>query len=588
MKPASVRGASLEGIDAGADDSTTAGPHAPTSFPPDPAAARPRSSGRPALLVVGLVLLLAVPLSVALGVLHQPRWYPIADLAQTELRVRDVGGAHSPLIGLPGRLGSFGSQGSHPGPLSFWSMAPVYRLLGASSWGMQTAAVFLHLVAMAAILGIAYRRGGVRFTLAMAAMLAVLIRVYGTPTLTEAWNPYLPVLWWMVFLLAIWSILCRDLKLLPVAVFAASFCMQTHLPYVGLAGIAFAVTFAVVSFQTWQRRAEPGVVRHFTRWALLAAAVGVLVWLPPVIDQLTSDQGNLSVVWKELTNPPEAPIGVRRGLELLLVHLNPWRLLARQPTATTGALLPGMLLLCAWVASVVVSWRLRHRSLLRLHLVLAGALVLAAVSMTRIHGIVWYYLVLWAWGINALMVLAIGWTARTVAARRAFGGDARPLSESRRSGSSASSSARQPCSRSTPPVPRSPTPSGRGSWASWRGRRSGRCPRAAPAVTSSPGPTRSPSGHRASACSTSSIGVASTSVCPTSRELARPGIACSTRPRPPRRCTSPSGPRSTSGAPMPIRAGLPMSTRAQPHSARSSDGSGARCSASCRRRTSRP
>lgn len=421
MKPASVRGASLAGIDAGADDSTTAGPHAPTSFPPDPAAARPRWSGRPALLVVGLVLLLAVPLSIALGVLRQPRWYPIADLAQTELRVRDVGGAHSPLIGLPGRLGSFGSQGSHPGPLSFWSMAPVYRLLGASSWGMQTAAVFLHVVAMAAILGIAYRRGGVRFTLAMAAMLAVLIRVYGTPTLTEAWNPYLPVLWWMVFLLAIWSILCRDLKLLPVAVFAASFCMQTHLPYVGLAGLAFAVTFAVVSFQTWQRRAEPGVVRHFTRWALLAAAVGVLVWLPPVIDQLTSDQGNLSVVWKELTNPPEAPIGLRRGLELLLVHLNPWKLLDRQPTATTGALLPGVLLLGAWVASIAVALRLRHRSLLRLHIVLAGALVLAALSMTRIHGIVWYYLVLWAWGINALMVLAIGWTARTVAARRAFG-----------------------------------------------------------------------------------------------------------------------------------------------------------------------
>ena len=371
------------------------------------------------VLVVGLVVLLALPLSVALGVLHQPRWYPIADLAQTELRVRDVGGVHSPLIGLPGRLGSFGSQGSHPGPLSFWSMAPVYRLLGASSWGMQAAAVFLHVVAMAAILAIAQRRGGVRLTLGVAAMLAVLLRMYGTATLTEAWNPYLPVLWWVVFLLAVWSVLGRDLKMLPVAVFAGSFCMQTHLPYVGLAGVSFALAFAVVSFQTWQRRAEPGAVRHFTRWALLAAGVGLLVWLPPLIDQLTSKQGNLSIVWKELTNPPEAAVGVRRGLELFLVHLNPWRLLARRPTATTGALLPGMLLLCAWVASVVASWRLRHRSLLRLHLVLAGALVLAAVSMTRIHGIVWYYLVLWAWGINALIVLAIGWTVSTVALRRA-------------------------------------------------------------------------------------------------------------------------------------------------------------------------
>jgi hypothetical protein len=421
MKPASVGGASLEGIDTDANDrhadhsNAAAGPQPPTVRPPG----RAELTARPALLVAGLVVLLAVPLSVALGVLHQPRWFPIADLAQTELRVRDVGSVHSPLIGLPGRLGTFGSQGSHPGPLSFWSMAPVYRLFGASSWGMQAAAVFLHVVAIAAILGVAHRRGGVRLTLGMAAVLAVLVRGYGTATLTEAWNPYLPVLWWVVFLLAVWSVVGRDLKLLPVAVFAASFCMQTHLPYVGLAGVLFAVAFAVVSFQTWQRRREPGAVRDFTRWALLAAGVGLLLWLPPLIDQLTSQQGNLSVVWRELTNPPEAPVGVRRGLELLLVHLNPWKLLARQPTATTGALLPGLLLLGAWIASVIVSWRLRLRSLLRLHVVLAGALVLAAVSMTRIHGIVWYYLVLWAWGINALIVLAVGWTATTVASRRA-------------------------------------------------------------------------------------------------------------------------------------------------------------------------
>jgi hypothetical protein len=419
MKPASVRGASLEGTDAGAEDSiAAAGSRSSPALPSGRTGWSRRAGARPGLVVGVLVVMLALPMLVALGVLHQPRWYPLADLAQTELRVRDVGSVHSPLIGLPGRFGPFGNQGSHPGPLSFWAMAPVYRLLGASSWGMQSAAVFLHLVAVALILGIAYRRGGLRVTLGVAAMLAVLIRMYNTGTLTEAWNPYLPVLWWVVFLLAIWSVLCRDLKLLPVAAFAASFCMQTHLPYVGLAGAAFVTTSGVAAFQTWQRRAEPGAVREFMRWALLAVGVGVVVWLPPVIDQL-SQQGNLGVVWKELTHPPEATIGLRRGLELLLVHLNPWTLIARPPLETTGAWLPGLLLLGAWAASAIVSWRLRHRSLLRLHLVLAGVLVLAAVSMTRIHGVVWYYLVLWAWAINALMVLAIGWTVSTVALRRA-------------------------------------------------------------------------------------------------------------------------------------------------------------------------
>jgi hypothetical protein len=57
---------------------------------------------------------------------------PVLDLAMTEFRVRDVGGGDTPLIGLPGRIGVFPDQGSHPGPLSFYLLAPVYRLAGSS------------------------------------------------------------------------------------------------------------------------------------------------------------------------------------------------------------------------------------------------------------------------------------------------------------------------------------------------------------------------------------------------------------------------------------------------------------------------
>ena len=51
-------------------------------------------SHRGLLLAAGLVLwlIVMVPLLVGLAAQHHPRWYPIADLAQTELRVRDVGG----------------------------------------------------------------------------------------------------------------------------------------------------------------------------------------------------------------------------------------------------------------------------------------------------------------------------------------------------------------------------------------------------------------------------------------------------------------------------------------------------------------
>src|SRR5690242_7334229 len=63
-----------------------------------------------ALLAAALIL----PLAVAVFAFHKPTWAPVLDLAQTELRVRDVGTSHTPLIGLPGRIGSGARQGSHP------------------------------------------------------------------------------------------------------------------------------------------------------------------------------------------------------------------------------------------------------------------------------------------------------------------------------------------------------------------------------------------------------------------------------------------------------------------------------------------
>jgi len=378
--------------------------------------------------------LLVLPLIVALGVLHQTAWYPIGDQAQTELRLRDVGTRHTPLIGVfSARIGPAGSEGSHPGPLCFYAMWPVYRLFGATAWAMQAAAAALQILATGAILWIAHRRGGVALALGATAVLAMLVRAYGPTVMTEAWVPYLPLLWWLVFVLAVWSVCCGDLPLLPVAVFAGSLCAQAHIPYLGLttglAGLAVAVAFV----RAHRRRRDPRAVLHFARWLLVAVVVAVAVWLPPLIDQLINSPGNLSVLWDSFRHP-RATIGLRRGIEVLLIHLNPWRLMAKQLALTirlpghgaeqgtaTGSLIPGVALLCVWATSVVVAWRLGHRSLLRLHAVLAMALALAAVSISHIFGLVWFWEVIWAWGITALMLLAVGWTVAALASRRLHG-----------------------------------------------------------------------------------------------------------------------------------------------------------------------
>jgi hypothetical protein len=378
------------------------------------------------VVVAGLLTLVGLPLVVAAVALRRPHWYPVLDLAMTELRLRDVGTRHTPLIGLPGRIGpSLAEQGSHPGPLSFYLLTPFYRLFGSSAWAMQAATVLINLAALATALLIAVRRGGTRLAIAVAALLVILVSGYGLTMLTQPWNPYLPLLWWVVLLLAVWSVACHDLAMLPVAVFAASFCAQTHVPYVGLAAGLGVLTIVLVAL-AW-RAAPPGspARRGVVRWTAASLFLAVALWVPPLVDQAINDPGNLRAIYDHLVTPSEEPVGFGRGVRLALLHLDIPGLVIGDSGAVgslpdpssdpNGSVVPGVVALLAWAVAAAASVRLRHRALMRLHLVVGVSLVLGVVSMGRILGKEWYYLMLWAWGTAAVLLLAVGWTVVAVA-----------------------------------------------------------------------------------------------------------------------------------------------------------------------------
>lgn len=362
----------------------------------------------PRRLLLLLIPLLAGPLLVAVIVQRSPGWYPSLELAETELHVRDVGTGDTPATGLIGRLGPPEARGSHPGPAAFYALAPVYRLLGSSPGALQASTAVTHLAAVAVALWISHRRGGNGLLLLTAALLAALLRAYGAEILTEPWSPYVPVLWWVVVILAVWSVIDGDVALLPVAVAAGSLCVQSHISYAGLvAGLGAAAVVVMLA-----RRRQP------VPWPAVAVVVGAAMWLPPALDQLFGD-GNASVVMRTFTDPPGPPIGVRRGVELVLAELDPFRLLAGRVSGKVGAdpsgwPVAGLALIAAWAASWLLARRLGHRSLGRLHLTLGLALVLAAASASRIHGPTWRWLLLWASGLTALLLVAMVWTAALV------------------------------------------------------------------------------------------------------------------------------------------------------------------------------
>lgn len=369
--------------------------------------------------IPALTLVVLTPLLAGLVFARSPTWIPVLDLAMTELRVRDVGTRHTPLIGLPGRIGPIDAQGSHPGPLSFWAIAPTYRVLGSSAWSMLVGTVVLHGMALGAALMMAWRAGGDRLMAVVGALSAVLVAAYGISALSEPWNPYLPLTWWLAFLLACVCLLRGDPAGLPVAVVAGSFAAQTHVPYL-------LATISIGAFATamWVRRGrrQPSE-RAVGRWVGASLLLGAALWLPPTVDQVRRDPGNYQTLIDHFATPPEDEevVGLRAASEEVLQRLDLWHLLVdgavepgilvpgsrdRPPSATRGGVA-----LAAWAAAA--AWAITHRDRRSapFHLVVGAGLVVALVSVSRIFGFVWYYLMLWIWGLAAVMALATAITA---------------------------------------------------------------------------------------------------------------------------------------------------------------------------------
>lgn len=366
----------------------------------------------PAWLQVGsLVLLAAFPLVVALAVARRVTWYPTLDHAMFELLVRDVGGPDTPLLGAYARVMVDGEQGSHLGPLGPYLMAPIYRLFGASSWALQVATVWVHLLGMGVSIAVARRRGGARLALAVTVVIVALQLGLGPATLTTPWNPYLAVFWWLAFVLATWSVVDGDLPMAPVVVLAGSVCVQNHLEYLGLVACLGALALAAtVRHQIRRRRSldDGGTRWAWAGWAGGSVGLGALLWLPTIWQQITTEPGNLTLVRRQISDGTKEYLGLGEGFATLLRELDPGRLASGDigVAAATGSPVPGAVLVLLWALSAVLALRTGARSPARLHLVLGVALVVGGLSMGRYLDEAWAWLGLWAPVLTGLLVVA--------------------------------------------------------------------------------------------------------------------------------------------------------------------------------------
>lgn len=247
-------------------------------------------------------------------------WTPTGDDAFSGIRAWDVFTKDIPLLGTWSSASTYTTLDvSHPGPIHFDLLAVPVRVLGH---GAGTA-IGMGLINAFAVLGIAWllhRLQGPAATAAGMGLTACLTWAMGSEMLYDPWNPYATLLPFACFLVAVWGIAAGDRAALLVTVVAGSYVLQTHLSYSILVPGTALVGIAVLAVRLWRRRradreAWPARRRQVLRWGGGAVALGLVLWLQPIIQQFTTDeQGNLTGLLRSATDEGVRTPGLGRTL----------------------------------------------------------------------------------------------------------------------------------------------------------------------------------------------------------------------------------------------------------------------------------
>jgi hypothetical protein len=350
-----------------------------------------------------IVVLVVAPLAVAAFAALRTHWYPTLDDALEILRIRDVGGRHTPLTGAQSRFGW-----DHPGPMLFWILAPA-RWIGGDN-GVLAGVTCINGAAIVGSLFLARRRGGLAFTVLVAVALLVLLRGLGGSLLVDVWNPWVAVLPFFAYVLLAWSVAERDFFALPLLVLVGSYLVQTHVGYLPLVA-SLAVTGGILAAVWAARQMES---RAVLRWLALAAAVGIIAWIPPIVQQLTGHPGNLGDIFDYFTDSKNVSLGASYGfgvmgreLPFAWIRGNDINALGFVAPAST---LPALAFLAITLAAGILAGRRGTPSAGRFAVLLIAAVVAGIGAGARINGIPGTYLMRWWWVIAAALWCSVAWS----------------------------------------------------------------------------------------------------------------------------------------------------------------------------------
>ncbi len=275
------------------------------------------------------------------------------------------------------------------------------------------------MLVVVAIAFVACRRGGLPLVLLTLFLVGLLAASEGAEFTREVWNPLITVLPFVLLVFVAWSMSCAEAWALPVGVAVATFLVQTHVSYGLVSSVLILAGLAGAAITGWRRRGDAhhrDRVRSWLRALVIAVGVAAVLWLPVVVQQVRDEPGNLGTLFRFFRD---------HGREHS--YGDAWHVVAGQLSAwpdwvhghvvqniySGGIDVSGAAPIAVWaivlVGAAALTWR-RVKDAFRLDVLVALTIVAAVVSVSRIVGDIFPYLVTWTWAVGMLTWLAIAWS----------------------------------------------------------------------------------------------------------------------------------------------------------------------------------
>ncbi len=285
----------------------------------------------------------------------------------------------------------------HPGPLYFYLLAPWYWMSGFHTTGLQAGSLVINLAAMWLIVRTTLAAASIPTAIAVSS-LSAWYAFQADDIVVSAWNPHvivIPLLAFIVLAAAMAADARRSHLLVLVAV--GTFLAQTHVamvPIVAILGIPAVWTGRRLSRATWA----------------LAAGVKLLLWIPPLLEQVSHRPGNLLAILRFFVNGgpgQQFPAAVAAWASALTGLFRPGFVLAMGSdyVAASGSVVPAVAIGLLILLSTLAVARRRDAAFDSCLLgMCAAALVVALLATMRIHDHIVDHEIFWMSGIGSLSV----------------------------------------------------------------------------------------------------------------------------------------------------------------------------------------